>query len=1527
MRVKLSLKDLGKASDALKLYNAYLSGLDDNAGGLNVFDALAGLKDLGSTNKLENMAKSLSKAGIAGEDLRNVLQSMDYDNDKITEAMRDLGDTGVRGVDKLKLTFNGLGESIKGAAAKLKAFFSGPGGLITLGAIALTAITAVAIHQYQAIDRAIDKAEESRSSYNELKSEVESLNEEYKKTAARIEYLDNLETPTLAEQDELDKLEEANALLKTQIELKDNLAKYSRQAAADDSANVLTTERSYVVGGADGVTIGPDGFMNYQTGKRNILEETKAYYEELESLEKQKHELEKANIGLDPESKAYKDNATQIELINRKMGVLTSDITTNMGAIDSAYKSITEEGVTGYGELIQIVNEFYKAIAGTPTHVQEAANEMKSAFAKALSSDDKSSGFHADMKSDFNEWLAGLSEDDFQLAYEIYLETGGALTSIAQYEAAMDEARGTTEKLLSPTENLQSKLQELWDAEGFADSRKELVKLSKSLDGIDEKDIEALATEGSVLAEVLEEDGMNAKFLASILQKVAEGEDGLSLITDEMLELNKALEGAAGMFDKVTAARQRYNDALSVPEKDDSFKTFADAYAKIQEEIKAGTTNSNTFWASAELLFGESQLAEWGWGDGVDSIKSAVAELPGIFGDAESAGTGLLDKMYSMAQVSKLVNENGEKLVDITKNADGSYDFAIDPSNVSKIAKQMNISEEAILACIEAMSMFGEVTYYNLEEVVSALDNFGITMDIAGEKAINLQQLEAHLRALGWGSKAIHDLVEQMKGLDGVTLIDVNAEAGALVSNLQTLGLVTQDGNLFKIDYVSLVEFLAQIGFTREQVELLTSTLENFNGLEIANIEHKKTILDKTLWKDTEDGLYGVLDAADDVNDSSIDNVSDQFEEFRKKCVLINKELQKMASNIGVVNSSGGPSVQTGGSGGSTGAHQGNISTTPIQREATGTSNSPGGLALLGDEYSPTGEPKPELVVSGDEAYLAGVDGPVIGNLKPGDRVYTADETKKILRSNRKVVGRIPAFEGGGTFAGSNIPGSTATGTGSTSSGAGSSSDAESEFERLYKYHQHLRAMEQETDAEYLAWLVSAYKEAYEKGEMELDDYRKYTEEVYELQKEIFQDHLSDIEHQIEGLNREAGNQAAIIALYEKMIADIKSEIASAKSRGLDENSEYIQELESQLWDYQDEISDIQEEISENAKDALDELIDYRIDMLKEELEAEKDALDSRLDELQDFYDKQKQMLQDKYDEEKYLEEQAEKRKSKSDIEAELARLRFDDSAWAQKRKLELESELAAAQKDLDSFEKDHALEDALALLDKQQEEQTATIEAQIDALDKKLNDPKALYNRALSDIQDNTANLYEEMVEYNFKNGSGNAEDVAAMWDEAYASLKEYMDLFGKAYMDVALVASSSQITSDGYASGTFSATPGLKRVNEAGPEDIFVRANGDRYRMFRGGEKVLNAKATEFLYNFATSGGAYIPELFADVVGKMRNALLENFQTNNQVVEIKTGDIIIQGNADERTVSQIRREQRAGIDYILKEFTRLNR
>lgn len=345
---------------------------------------------------------------------------------------------------------------------------------------------------------------------------------------------------------------------------------------------------------------------------------------------------------------------------------------------------------------------------------------------------------------------------------------------------------------------------------------------------------------------------------------------------------------------------------------------------------------------------------------------------------------------------------------------------------------------------------------------------------------------------------------------------------------------------------------------------------------------------------------------------------------------------------------------------------------------------------------------------------------------------------------------------------------------------------------------------------------------------------------------------------------------------------------------------------------YQEEIYDGLKNLASTAESSIKELVNIRLNMLKDEIQREKEALNTKLSNLKDFYQKQKDMLQESYDNEKYLEEQAEKRKSVADIQAEIDQLRFDDSAKAHKRRVELEKELKEANKTLSDFERDHTLKTAQDQYDKLYEQQEKSITEETAA---------RLYERALNDVRNGSVSLYNEMIVWNEKYGDGIRDTITKAWESAYKAEKNYFDYTGQHYNGVSLAnATGYYLGKTGYASGTSHSTAGIHRVDERGIETIFQSADGQRYRMFSSGEKVLNASASDFLYKFANKGREILGKLFGET-SRSYNNVVPGIVANN----IQQGDIIIQGNADKATVSEIRRAQRDNLEQMLKQLNRL--
>lgn len=821
-------------------------------------------------------------------------------------------------------------------------------------------------------------------------------------------------------------------------------------------------------------------------------------------------------------------------------------------------------------------------------------------------------------KGEFEQFKQGIIEKlnaDFDFDENGSFTAEGLVDSILQsdrlysqfYQSVEDALQNAETSVQVHGEKIKDILSNLWNAENFADTKKSILELANSLDGITADNINDLASSSGELAALLEQDGMSARFLAHVLQTEAMGGDGFALITDDALALNEALEGLRGRFDEVTDAKSRYDAAMKAPEKDTDFKSYAAAFKELNEQFVAGTTNSNAFWAAAEFLFGADQLQEWGWADGLDKIYSAMQKNVGIFKDADSAGAGFLDRLYAISEAGEIKAEDGSVIAEIQKLSDGSYDFQFDSGNLDLLADRLGITSEAALACMQALSMYGDFNFYDIDAVMKAVEEIGLASDSIDGTAVNVGTLTDQLISLGYTNKDIYDLLNVLREVDGVTLLDANANVETLVQSLSDLGLAAQDGVEVTINADGLAELMSQLNFTKEDTQGLITKLSEADNITLTNAQGEVVSLQDALKKTDELSFASVTSELDGITNSAdlaqkaVDDLQKSINTLKGKTVTVTVDVQRKNSILG-----------------------------GIFGYAKGTSDAPEGDALVGEK----GE---ELVQSGDRAYLVGTNGPEITHLNEGDVVYTAEQTKKIKRGSTVVRGVVPAYAGGrlNTGKGTKKGYTSVLPKSKSSSGSSSTKKAETEFERLYKYHQHLLAMDQEQVADYLQWLDSAYKAAYEKGEIELDDYYKYEEEVFEKIKSILDDVRKEHENAIK-LNQNWLNNAIddkdfegitkytseIINHYKAMQEEVHKQAEYYRSLGYSDTSDEVSKLSDLWWDYYGAIAETSanawKQVVDNANDAVDEITGL-YDTLKDAAQEYADSGFITIDTLQEI--------------------------------------------------------------------------------------------------------------------------------------------------------------------------------------------------------------------------------------------------------------------------------------------------------------------
>lgn len=581
------------------------------------------------------------------------------------------------------------------------------------------------------------------------------------------------------------------------------------------------------------------------------------------------------------------------------------------------------------------------------------------------------------------ENLTDEQKNALEIAFDAKAAFNGEKISLAEYQQRISNVEDVISLL---PENVQSRIRLALDDSDFTK------KVNKIKDGRSQNFnawIDSLTKdEFNIVFDLVFNGGFNdLDSLQAQLKRIKEASDNL----------NEALQGMAGQFSAVTEAKATYDEALKAGEKNDNFKSMAEAYKKLNDEVDAGTTNSNAFWAAAEYLFGSDKLESWGYS--VEKITSEMGNLKDVFSDADTSGYGFLDKLYDMATNGRVIGKNGDLLAEIEKFSDGSWKFNVNAMNLDELASEMDMSKEAILSCLQALSMFGDVDFYDLTEVLDAVKQVGLSTDDFGGTVVNIDSLTKKLQELGYSGKDIYDLTEQLRSMDGITLLDINSGAETLKRNLLDIGIAAENDGNIQINSDQLIGLMNTLSFTKNQAKELFGELSKSGNVSFVDANGEAISL--------KDSLQHVDDVKFDGVTSEFGSVIQSAEEARTKT----NELQIAIDNlhgttvtIDMLYNQRFTASGFYGTSGKTPSHAGTSGKIPSH--ANGTKGAPGGPSL-------TGEHGEELVQSGDQAYFVGTHGPQIVNLKPGDTVYTAEETRKIKSGLRGFQGTIPAYARG----------------------------------------------------------------------------------------------------------------------------------------------------------------------------------------------------------------------------------------------------------------------------------------------------------------------------------------------------------------------------------------------------------------------------------------------------------------------------------------------------------------------------------
>lgn len=245
------------------------------------------------------------------------------------------------------------------------------------------------------------------------------------------------------------------------------------------------------------------------------------------------------------------------------------------------------------------------------------------------------------------------------------------------------------------------------------------------------------------------------------------------------------------------------------------------------------------------------------------------------------------------------------------------------------------------------------------------------------------------------------------------------------------------------------------------------------------------------------------------------------------------------------------------------------------------------------------------------------------------------------------------------------------------------------------------------------------------------------------------------------------------IALWLKLRKAAVAELAKIK----DHTSEAYRYVEDILKDANEHLDDLYSQ----QLDSISDIIDLTKDMIKQEVEDQCDALDRQAEKYRELVEMKRKLLEDTQKESDYEDEIAEKVKAISAIQTRIAQLQLEinanpnDSRAAQAEQRKSQQELAELQKDLQKTQDEHYRDSLGARLDEEAEAFEKQKEDEIEQLKETIDSEAKLYEKAIKRINGQWDTLYQSLIAWNKKHGSGIDSDVTKAWEVAQDAVKKY--------------------------------------------------------------------------------------------------------------------------------------------------------
>ena len=511
-----------------------------------------------------------------------------------------------------------------------------------------------------------------------------------------------------------------------------------------------------------------------------------------------------------------------------------------------------------------------------------------------------------------------------------------------------------------------------------------------------------------------------------------------------------------------------------------------------------------------------------------------------------------------------------------------------------------------------------------------------------------------------------------------------------------------------------------------------------------------------------------------------------------------------------------------------------------------------GGLSWLGDEGS-VQNPKPELVVGENGAYLAGTGGWELYNLKSSDTVYTATQTKKLLDGSQTftgTVGELPRYKKGTkkkkVTKATNANVAKAQAKVKNAKNKKAKKKAKKNLENLKKRRQKKRdAFDKELEklqhkAKVNHWTDAKYQEEYKKL------YNKYNAYLSGDQSDDYTEAREEYQNEVakEGFDRRIGNISVGHGNLNDLVADItaKSDLSADEKEDLIADA-YKASVEYNLKEYKNGkqtrdkvLQDIQNYY--NTRGKYDETYYKMLDELREaDKEKELDRLktlqkaqDDSLSLAQKYLNKELKIVKKQIDADK---EEAEQLEKLTELEKEL------NKAKSTKIRIYKEGVGFVYEQDIEAINQaEKALTDYQKSLEKSPlEEYAEQLEAILDLFDELGDDSNikelelALGVNSLTQLTGGNlgtnVNAWTKWISDKYAQSAGYSDLIEQLGNVATSDILNWLTTADNTQVSSSLI--SQYLSKHSFANGVLSAPGGLSQVGEKLKGELVWLGKGD--------------------------------------------------------------------------------------------------